>query len=153
MFIILRFAATALLEYEFLFKTREIVSLSAQECLDCTSRKKYGCRGGWTKEALKFILKNGIDYERDYPYIMKQSEKCKIKKKQIAPKIMRKIGEVPRKEKSIYEQLRYGPMKVAMYASSEAFKNYQEGYLRPEDCKQQLVNHAVSKPLRYFFAK
>lgn len=117
---------------------------SAQELLDCTDYE-YGCTGGWTQKALERVKKKGIHYDRDYPYKESKSPICPRKNfARLAPKLIRKIGLVKREEKAVYQRLRYGPVKIAVYASADAFQFYKDGYITPEKCMQQFVNHAVS---------
>lgn len=100
-------------------------------------------------DALKYILKKGIDYERDYPYkrarssLAKRIIKCKLPWNK-APQIIKEVKTIKRSEKAIYDQLKYTPLKVAIYASSEAFQHYKSGYITPAECERQIVNHAVS---------
>lgn len=95
---------------------------------------------------MQYVKKKGIHYEKDYPYNMSKSKFCRRKRidAEIAPKIIRNIGHVKRSEEAIYERLRYGPLKIAVYASSDGFQHYKSGYITPETCLQQFVNHAVS---------
>lgn len=135
------FAATALLEYEF-YRRSQCVRLSAQELVDCTS-SMYGCRGGWTQKALDFVKKWGIDYEIDYPYEMKKASRCRMNRKKIAPQIIKQVKTLKQSEQAMYEHLRFGPFKVAIYANAEAFQHYKSGYLTPKNCQRKRVNHAV----------
>lgn len=49
-------------------KTNELVSLSEQELVDCTSENQ-GCDGGLMENAFQFIKQNGgITTEKNYPY-------------------------------------------------------------------------------------
>ena len=61
-------------------KTKNLVSLSEQELVDCDNGDNNGCNGGLMDSAFEFIKKNGgITTEKDYPYLAAE-QKCDVTK-------------------------------------------------------------------------
>ena len=49
--------------------TRDLISLSEQELIECDTSYNQDCNGVLIDYAFEFIIKNGgIDTEEDYPY-------------------------------------------------------------------------------------
>lgn len=65
------FSAVAAMEGIIKISTGKLISLSAQELVDCDKKDGVndGCNGGYIDHAFKFIIKNkGITTEKTYPY-------------------------------------------------------------------------------------
>ena len=67
-------------------KTKELVSLSEQELIDCDTKENQGCNGGLMDLAFDYIKKiGGLTKEDNYPYMALDgrcnSKKVKKKKK------------------------------------------------------------------------
>lgn len=67
------------LEAQVKLKTGKLVSLSAQNLVDCSVGKysNRGCNGGFMTEAFQYIIdNNGIESEASYPYKAMVGHKC-----------------------------------------------------------------------------
>ena len=64
------FSAVAAMEGITKLSTKNLISLSEQELVDCdTSGEDQGCEGGLMDDAFKFIKQNGgLTSEAKYPY-------------------------------------------------------------------------------------
>jgi C1A family cysteine protease len=119
--------------------------LSVQQLIDCDSLDK-GCKGGWAANALKYIARNGVVKDDDYPYEEKTST-CKgetITPDNIETKIDSRYLSCEEDEcnqgEYQFNLLKNGPVSVVIDAYNTNFYNYSSGYYN-ESCAEP--NHAV----------
>ncbi|KAH8274501.1 hypothetical protein KR044_002091, partial [Drosophila immigrans] len=134
------FATIGTLEGQWFIKNQQLVSLSEQNLVDC-STKDGGCQGGWPDNALSYIKDNGgVDTEDSYPYEAKDSE-CRFNPDNVGAKVADIVVVASDDESALAAAVaEKGPISVAIDASF--FQHYQGGVLDEPDCQGQ-VNHGV----------
>ncbi|NXJ34058.1 CATS protein, partial [Ciconia maguari] len=138
------FSAVGALEAQVKLKTGKLVSLSAQNLVDCTrSYGNKGCGGGWKNKAFQYIIDNqGIDSDASYPYTA-QDGVCRYNPTARAATCSRYI-ELPYGDEATLKDAvaNVGPISVSIDASQPTFFLYKAGIYNDPSCSQ-VVNHAV----------
>ncbi|KGL92373.1 Cathepsin S, partial [Charadrius vociferus] len=138
------FSAVGALEAQVMLKTGKLVSLSAQNLVDCTrSYGNKGCGGGWKNKAFQYIIDNrGIDSDASYPYTAKDGT-CQYKPAARAATCSRYV-ELPYSDEAALKDAvaSVGPVSVSIDASRPTFFLYKAGIYYDPSCSQ-VVNHAV----------
>ncbi|CAO1943638.1 unnamed protein product [Urochloa humidicola] len=109
--------------------TGELVSLSEQELVECsTNGGNSGCNGGLMDSAFEFIIKNGgIDTEADYPYKAVDGT-CDLNRKNAKIVSIDGYEDVPKNdEKSLQKAVAHQPVSVAIEAGGREFQLYKSG--------------------------
>jgi cathepsin L len=139
------FAAIAQLEALYSKKSSNY-KISQQYLLDCTEDTK-GCKGGWPKKALDFVLNHGAALNETYPY-KNEKETCQTPSADnTLPKIAAKSRQYDLKgnENHLKNILAAeGPIVVVMNAP-ESLMKYAEGVYYDASCESNCkkVNHAT----------
>ncbi|XP_055803925.1 zingipain-2-like [Solanum dulcamara] len=134
------FSAVAAIEGAYQIVNNELISLSEQQLLDCTTPNK-GCNGGLMTYAYDFLLKNnggGITTETNYPYEEAQ-DVCNTD--QSAAVTISGYEVVPPYESALLQAVANQPISVGIAANQE-FHLYGGG-IYDGSCNTQL-NHAVT---------
>jgi len=136
------FSATGAMEGAWAINTGELVSLSEQQLVDCSSGFAYGnhgCNGGLMDGAFNYAMDNGMCAESDYPYKAKNGdcEKC-------TPEVfVSGCKDVPSKNQiALQEAVAIGPVSIAIEADTRTFQLYTSGVLTSDACGTQL-DHGV----------
>ncbi|CAH6920503.1 Ctss [Phodopus roborovskii] len=140
------FSAVGALEAQLKLKTGKLVSLSAQNLVDCSTEEKYGnkgCGGGYMTQAFQYIIDNGgIDSDASYPY-KAMDEKCHYDSKSRAATCSRYMELPFGDEEALKEAVaNKGPVSVAIDASHPSFFLYKSGIYDDPSCTEN-VNHGV----------
>lgn len=136
------FSAVAAIEGAYQIGNNELISLSEQELLDCTTQFHDGCKGGLMTQAYDFLLQNGggITTETNYPYQQIQSV-CSTE--QLSSPAVKISGYkiVESSESALLQAVANQPISVGIAANGK-FHLYGSG-IYDGSCNPTL-NHAVT---------
>jgi cathepsin L len=137
------FGTTGTLEGQWFAKTGNLVSLSEQNLVDCDTDWDMGCNGGLPTYAYQYIIKNGIDTEKSYPYTARDGN-CKFNPANVGAN-MTDFVEI---EKDSEDALKtavatVGPIAVGIDASHFSFQLYSGGVYDEPRCSSTRLDHAV----------
>jgi len=139
------FSTTGALEGHLYLKTKNLVSLSEQNLVDCsTTYGNNGCNGGLMDNAFEYIKENhGIDTEEGYPYTG-QDGKCKYNPKNKGG-TDRGFVDIPQGNETalVFALWKKGPVSVAIDASQRSFQFYHSGVYDEPNCSSDQLDHGV----------
>lgn len=141
------FSAVGHLEYWFKKKTGHLRQLSVQQALDCSSPESGGCDGGGLMEdVFKHSYGNPIGPRSFDPWKGGDSV-CKRRLSHPYARVMHYVSmsdefHDPIEDHLSYNVYRYGPIPVAIDATSTAFEHYGGGILQKHQCGSA-VDHAA----------
>ena len=140
------FSATGSIEGQHALKTGNLVSLSEQQLVDCsTSFGNQGCQGGLMDQAFKYLESvKGDDTEQSYPY-KAENGKCHYEEANVGASVAG-YTDIPSKDESALQEAvaNVGPISVAMDASHMSFQLYHSGIYNPWLlCSQTRLDHGV----------
>uniref|UniRef100_A0A8C6SCW4 Cathepsin S n=1 Tax=Neogobius melanostomus TaxID=47308 RepID=A0A8C6SCW4_9GOBI len=138
------FSAAGALEGQLKKSTGVLMSLSAQNLIDCSNKYgNRGCEGGFMNLAFKYVMKNqGIAAEASYPYRGKRGH-CKYNPDFRAANCTGYAFLPEGDEQALKVAVAtVGPISVAIDASQPKFVFYKSGVYKDKTCTH-LVNHGV----------
>ncbi|KAL5717780.1 hypothetical protein ACHQM5_010746 [Ranunculus cassubicifolius] len=109
-------------------RTRELVSLSEQELVDCDKKINQGCNGGLMDYAFQFIVENGgISSDAEYPYNANENQ-CKVQKRMSPTVVIDGYEDVPANNNDdLIKAVSNQPVSVAIEAGGIYFQFYWKG--------------------------
>jgi len=136
------FSTTGSVEGAHAIKTGNLVSLSEQQLIDCsTAQGNQGCNGGLMDQAFQYIITNGgITTEASYPYTASQGT-CNTNVT-VAATISSFVDVTPGSEADLLTAVNIGPVSIAIEADQSCFQFYSGGILSDPSCGTQL-DHGV----------
>ncbi|MBN3280405.1 CATS protein, partial [Polyodon spathula] len=138
------FSAAGALEGQLKLKTGQLVSLSPQNLVDCSSKYgNHGCNGGLMHHAFQYVIDNqGIDSDSSYPYTAQEGQ-CRYNSANKAATCSQYHCISEGNEEALKEAVgTVGPISVAIDATRPQFILYRSGVYDDPSCSQR-VNHGV----------
>jgi cathepsin L len=137
------FSATGSMEGAHQIKTGNLVSLSEQQLIDCsTAQGNQGCNGGLMDQAFQYVISaGGITSESQYPYTATGPNTCQTNVTTVAT-ISSFVDVTAGSETALLAAANIGPVSVAIEADQQCFQFYSGGILSDPSCGMQL-DHGV----------
>uniref|UniRef100_A0A0N5A202 Cathepsin L-like n=1 Tax=Parastrongyloides trichosuri TaxID=131310 RepID=A0A0N5A202_PARTI len=139
------FSATGALEGQHKRVTGDLVSLSEQNIVDCSTKYgNNGCNGGLMDYVFEYIKENkGVDTEEAYPYKGKEG-KCHFTKSAIGATDIGYVDLPEGDEEALKVALAtQGPISVAIDAGHTSFQMYKKGIYYEPKCSPENLDHGV----------
>ena len=137
------FSATGAIEGANAITTGNLVSLSEQELIDCSS--KYGnfaCSGGEMDSAFQFAMDKGLCTEDAVPYEAQRDRCSYINDCEAVVFVKECIDVTPNNEMHLQEAVANQPVSIAIEADTRVFQFYSSGVITDTSCGTNL-DHGV----------
>ena len=138
------FSATGAMEGSWSIANGELISLSEQQLVDCSSGFKsygnHGCNGGLMDNAFQYAIDNGMCTESESPYTAKQ-ETCNTECDKKA--FFSSCQDItPYNQQDMAAAVAQQPVSVAIEADTKTFQLYKSGVITGSACGTKL-DHGV----------
>jgi len=137
------FGTTGTIEGVNFVKTKQLLSLSEQQLIDCSwNYGDNGCDGGEDFRAYEYIIKaGGLADEEEYGHYLSQDGKCKAKDVEKVVKLKGFVNVTSKSPKALKVALfKNGPVTVAIDASHKSFTFYSNGIYFEPTCGNEVDN-------------
>lgn len=124
------FSTTGALEGAWQIATQNLVSMSEEMLVDC-STENHGCGGGSMDLAFEYVEKSGICTETSYPYTGRASA-CKASSctKALSPGAVTGYHDVQQNSReALMSALQQQPVSIAVEADKATFQSYASGVM------------------------
>ncbi|XP_049881898.1 procathepsin L-like [Pectinophora gossypiella] len=138
------FAITHAVQAQLYKKHKKWGELSPQQIVDCSyGDGNMGCEGGSLRAALRYVAREGLIMEKDYPYFGKKGH-CNYSRLFVRAKPRRWSLLPPSDERAMQRALAtIGPLPVAVNAEPFTFQLYRSGIYDDPFCTPWKLNHAM----------
>jgi len=139
------FSATGSMEGAWFLKKGQLVSLSEQNLVDCsTAYGNEGCQGGLMDDAFQYVIANkGIDTEASYPYTATGPNACRYNAANRGTTISNYHDIQSGSESALLQAVALTPVSVAIDAGHDSFQFYRSGVYNEPDCSSSVLDHGV----------
>jgi cathepsin L len=138
------FSTSGAVEAAHAIKHGNLVALSAQQLIDCSSSAgNMGCGGGWIQYAYKWLASNssGLCALSDYPFAGKTGSSCQTTCSPVA-RVHSYVQVESSNEKALQAAVVNQPVSVVINADPDTFLHYKEGIYADPACNGW-PDHAV----------
>jgi len=137
------FSTTGSFEGQHAKKSGNLVSLSEQQLVDCSTQNN-GCQGGLMDYAFQYIRQvGGLETEADYPYYA-QNRNCEFDQSRVAASLTGFVDVTRGDEEALKQAVAtVGPVSVAIDASHSSFQSYRSGVYYEGSCSSSRLDHGV----------
>jgi len=137
------FSATGSIEGSVQIATKQLIGLSEQQLVDCsTAQGNMGCNGGLMDYAFQYVISNGgLTTEEGYPYSATGPNTCSVTSP-LASTISGFCDVNSGDENALDAAVAVGPVSVAIEADQSCFQFYSSGIMSDPSCGTQL-DHGV----------
>jgi len=137
------FSTTGALEGAVQIAAKQLISLSEQQLIDCsTAQGNQGCNGGLMDDAFQYIISNGgLTTEDGYPYTATGPNTCNVTTP-LASTCTGYCDVTSGSETALAQAVAVGPVSVAIEADQNCFQFYSGGVLDDPTCGTNL-DHGV----------
>jgi len=139
------FSATGSMEGAWFLAKKQLVSLSEQNLIDCsTAQGNEGCNGGLMDQAFQYVItNNGIDTEASYPYTATGPNSCQYNVANKAATMSSFTDVTSGSESGLLTAVYKTPTSVAIDASQQSFQFYSGGVYNEPACSSTQLDHGV----------
>jgi hypothetical protein len=136
------FSAAGAMEGAYALSSGNLVSLSEQQLVDCSSSYgNHGCNGGLMQHAFSYIMDNGLTTEDVYPYTSGSGKEGTCESFTPVATASKCFNVGPNEEQLTYS-LSQQPVSVSIEADSRSFQHYTSGVYDDSSCGTNL-DHGV----------
>lgn len=135
------FSTVAAVEGAHQIATGDLVSLSEQQLVDC-STENAGCNGGLMELAFEYVIGAGLEREGDYSYSGLDGT-CGYDASKVAANISSYVVVTPQSPDQLRAAIAHGPVSVAIQANKLVFQLYTSGVITSDKCGANL-DHGVT---------
>ena len=157
------FSASGAIEGAWAIKTKDIVSISEQQLVDCSKRYgNLGCKGGLMDNAFQYAIENGMCSEESYPYTSGTTQtggSCDNSCKSVV--LVNACTDVPPNNQIALKEAvaLNGPISIAVDAETTLFQSYKSGVITSDKCGTNLdhgvliVGYGEEDGIKYWLVK